>query len=116
MGSGEGDGDGVPFPGQHFTDRHNLVTFSDVNPRDGHRNPEDLCLKRNLEMVLDHGVKTSGLFRLAITIDDRFFDETVQFGFAQSKPERLNPLSRLRPFPLFHEGVPSCLVIDPFSP
>jgi hypothetical protein len=63
-------------------------------------------------MVLDHGVKTSGLVRLVITINDRFFDETVQFGFAQSK--RLKPLSRLRPFPLFHEGVPSCSGDRPF--
>ena len=60
-------------------------------------------------MVLDHGVKTSSLFRLVITIDDRFFDEPVKFGFAQSRLGRFESHSALRVFPCFHAGVPSCL-------
>lgn len=65
-----------------FADRYDLLVLGDVNPCDYYRNTEDLRLKRDLEIFFDHGVKTRGLLRFVITVDDRFFYERVQLGFA----------------------------------
>ena len=60
-----------------MTDRYNLVVLSDVNTCDRYRNTKDFRIKRNPQIVFDHRVKTRGLLRLIIAIDDSFFDTAV---------------------------------------
>src|SRR5271167_3662048 len=49
-----------------LTDSHDHIIFGYINRYDAHRHPEDLRLKRKLEIVLDQGVETGSLLRFVV--------------------------------------------------
>ena len=61
-----------------LADSHDFVVVIQINTNDRHRHSKDLGLKWQAKVIFHHSVKASGLFRLAIGIRRRFFNQFAE--------------------------------------
>ena len=64
-------------------DRHKLVRGIQTYAFDPQRGPQDLRLKGNRQVLLDHAQQADQLFGFAVRVDDGFLDELIQPTLAQ---------------------------------
>ncbi len=69
-----------------------LVVFGDIDALHGRRHAKDLRFKRQLKVIFQHCVKPGRLFRFAVCVHQRFFDELIEPGSAEVKPFRFGVL------------------------
>ena len=64
-------------------DRDHLVGLVEIDPLHRDRHAKHLRLKRQREVLLDHGEESTTLLRFVVGIDDRFFDEPLEVRLTQ---------------------------------
>jgi hypothetical protein len=61
------------------TDGDDLLSVIEIDTIDANGHAQDLRHKWDCEALLQHGEKSDALFGLAVGIDDRFFNEGLEF-------------------------------------
>jgi hypothetical protein len=91
----------LPLPSA-TTDGDNFVSVIEIDTVDANGDAEDLGVERDPEVLLEHGQEADTLFRVAVSIDDRFFNQRLKLTPGQARTRAL-PTALIRLLRAGHE-------------